>query len=572
MGAPTDRALVGRVKGGDPQAAEALLARYRDVAFGLCLAVLADPALAEDATQQALLRALSGMRSLRDGDAFGAWLCRIARNESLRVAKARERDRGRLAAVAYDAPGAESPDAGFDVDSLAEPIRRALGNESQDTTFVFLLTTLDGLSSRRVSEITGLRPDAIRQRIARARARVAATLRTAPGALVPPSDTDDSGRRSTMSTFQFSYAGGGCDATPFADGPARALYGALYEGASLEEASECAGIAPPAADAYVRLWERHRAVDRTTSGLRLLVPVLLDGDHGRLEPWCRALGRRWAEEVEARAPALRDLAHRAAPDGHVDAALEALVLWYPHSAIWRELRRAGVILPPPERPGGSYYIRGIRFGGEQEGGPPPSDARYVRTSGFGEMHLCSPSGAVLWAVRWFNVANQPDVADGLQGSGGRELPDALVHFAGKGLTRDEALDVLPDHERYSSREDLLDRLGAWDIVTADAPHRLRLPLFIGAVAEEAIGHARAVGRAVAEIAADSRESLNEIVRACSFADCNPPDVSVVSTDGFFWKGLAELIERGLFPDMPASCLAQRGLFLKDYPGLLVPED
>lgn len=71
------RALVERARDGDvdafTQLAEASFRRLD----GVAILILHDPDRAEDAVQEALLKAWRGMRALRDPDAWDAWLRRL---------------------------------------------------------------------------------------------------------------------------------------------------------------------------------------------------------------------------------------------------------------------------------------------------------------------------------------------------------------------------------------------------------------------------------------------------------------------------------------------------------------
>jgi RNA polymerase sigma factor (sigma-70 family) len=71
------RALVIRVKGGDSAAYEAIVQRFQDMAVGYSYALLGDIQLAEDAAQEAFLKAYFDLPSLRDPAAFPGWFRQI---------------------------------------------------------------------------------------------------------------------------------------------------------------------------------------------------------------------------------------------------------------------------------------------------------------------------------------------------------------------------------------------------------------------------------------------------------------------------------------------------------------
>lgn len=69
--------LVVRARSGDPEAFEALIRAAGDHLLAVARKILRDPDAAEDALQQAIIRAWRRLPQLRDPDRFDAWLYRI---------------------------------------------------------------------------------------------------------------------------------------------------------------------------------------------------------------------------------------------------------------------------------------------------------------------------------------------------------------------------------------------------------------------------------------------------------------------------------------------------------------
>jgi RNA polymerase sigma-70 factor (ECF subfamily) len=74
---------------GDSRGAEVLVARYQMDVYNTALRILGNPADAEDAAQDAFLRALGRLEQYRPGEPFGAWLHGIARNRSIDLLRRR---------------------------------------------------------------------------------------------------------------------------------------------------------------------------------------------------------------------------------------------------------------------------------------------------------------------------------------------------------------------------------------------------------------------------------------------------------------------------------------------------
>jgi RNA polymerase sigma-70 factor (ECF subfamily) len=81
--------LVVRAQGGDLEAFGRLVRRSQAMAYAVAKGVLRDPGFAEDAAQEAFLRAYRRLRDLDDPRRFGAWLRRIVITVALNMRRAR---------------------------------------------------------------------------------------------------------------------------------------------------------------------------------------------------------------------------------------------------------------------------------------------------------------------------------------------------------------------------------------------------------------------------------------------------------------------------------------------------
>lgn len=71
--------LVTRALNGDLDSFNQLVLRYQDLAYNLADSLLADPALADDATQESFIKVFQNLHRFRGGS-FRAWLLRIVTN------------------------------------------------------------------------------------------------------------------------------------------------------------------------------------------------------------------------------------------------------------------------------------------------------------------------------------------------------------------------------------------------------------------------------------------------------------------------------------------------------------
>lgn len=91
-GAPTDledRQLMARARSGEGQALEGLVARHQAWIYNVALRMLYHPQDAEDATQEVLVKALTGLASFEGRSTFRTWLYRIVVNHVLNSKRGR---------------------------------------------------------------------------------------------------------------------------------------------------------------------------------------------------------------------------------------------------------------------------------------------------------------------------------------------------------------------------------------------------------------------------------------------------------------------------------------------------
>jgi RNA polymerase sigma-70 factor (ECF subfamily) len=136
----------------DQELAE-LYRRCGALIYRRCLKLLADPAAAQDATQEVFIRLMSQIHRLesRDDD-YLPWIYRVATNHCLNVV----RDDARLALFE---PGA-LPDRGAAGEAAAYPDRdltaRLLRRFDEVTRSIAVLALVDNLSQDEIAEVLGI--------------------------------------------------------------------------------------------------------------------------------------------------------------------------------------------------------------------------------------------------------------------------------------------------------------------------------------------------------------------------------------------------------------------------------
>jgi RNA polymerase sigma-70 factor (ECF subfamily) len=162
---PTDAEVVGRVLAGDVDAFGVLVERYQARGARFAQHMLGDADDAEEALQDALVRAYRSLHRCRDPERFGAWFMRILVNRCrTRGARRKRRERtfvrdeAAVAAAAGQAGGSE----------WREEIERALARLPSLYREAFLLRHVEGLSYEEMSGLLGARVPALKMRVLRA--------------------------------------------------------------------------------------------------------------------------------------------------------------------------------------------------------------------------------------------------------------------------------------------------------------------------------------------------------------------------------------------------------------------
>jgi RNA polymerase sigma factor (sigma-70 family) len=171
-----EAALVARARAGDHEAFGRLVARHGEVAFRTAYLILEDAAEAEDATQEALLRAHGALGRFRVGAPLRPWLLSIVANE----ARNRRRARTRRTALAERA-GAErrpsddvapSPEGAVLAAERRGLLLGALARLREHDRLVIQLRYLLELSEEETASVLGCRRGTVKSRLSRALERL----------------------------------------------------------------------------------------------------------------------------------------------------------------------------------------------------------------------------------------------------------------------------------------------------------------------------------------------------------------------------------------------------------------
>lgn len=188
-----DPEVARRARAGDAAAIEALVGALERPIYTLALRMLLDPADAEDATQEALIKVLVGLPSFEGRSKLSTWAWTVASRAILDERRAR----ARRPQLTFDAVAADLAD-GLDLEAPDRPEDRVLVAQVKVGCGRAMLQCLDGdhrlayvlgeileMDASEAAEIAGVTPEAHRKRLSRARARLSEALGEVCGLVEP---------------------------------------------------------------------------------------------------------------------------------------------------------------------------------------------------------------------------------------------------------------------------------------------------------------------------------------------------------------------------------------------------
>ncbi len=184
---PADDELVLRIRSGEASLFELLMRRYNQRLFRVARAILRDDAEAEDVLQEAYVRAFEHLGRLEVLSAVGAWLSKIVVHEARRRLRRLRLVRELASAQAGEGPMAvRDPEQQMLSRQLQTVLTGAIDALPLGYRTVFVLREIDGMSTAEVSDVLGIREEAVKTRLHRARAALREELYARVGASALP--------------------------------------------------------------------------------------------------------------------------------------------------------------------------------------------------------------------------------------------------------------------------------------------------------------------------------------------------------------------------------------------------
>ena len=178
MSTDTDQRLVTLARGGDLRAFETLVERHRDVVHRVAARVVGEHD-ADDAAQDAFLRAFHRLDHFRAEGSFRAWLLQIAYNTAATSAGRRAADVVPLSEMAEASPARAPKTPAEEIEGIER--RRRLDVKIKGLSpahrTVLVLRDIEGLTYEEIALVTGTPVGSVKARLHRGRGELIDALR-----------------------------------------------------------------------------------------------------------------------------------------------------------------------------------------------------------------------------------------------------------------------------------------------------------------------------------------------------------------------------------------------------------
>ncbi|MGQ9848502.1 MAG: RNA polymerase sigma factor [Aggregatilineaceae bacterium] len=173
-----DAELIRRLQEADLDALGILFERYRQRVYRTALAIVRDPAAAEDILQDCFLKVYTNAQRIDAGRPLAPWLYRVTVNLSYTWLTRARNQRMPLEQVTdrLISPMKQAPDRLTEETEIRQNVRRAIGELSLDQRVVVVLYYLNNLSLQDIAEILDLPVGTVKSRLFYARENLRAAL------------------------------------------------------------------------------------------------------------------------------------------------------------------------------------------------------------------------------------------------------------------------------------------------------------------------------------------------------------------------------------------------------------
>ena len=165
--AATDGEVVRAVLAGHVERYAVLVERYRDRHARYAARMLGSLDAAEDAVQDALVRAFDRLADCREPEKFAGWLFLIVRNRCFAERRRRQRE-APLPQEGSEVAAPERSESAVEQLERSAALAQAVGQLTPEQRDAFVLKHVEGLSYNEIAQLTGASVASLKMRVHRA--------------------------------------------------------------------------------------------------------------------------------------------------------------------------------------------------------------------------------------------------------------------------------------------------------------------------------------------------------------------------------------------------------------------
>jgi len=177
----SDGELFGLAQHDPPSVFRAIMQRHNRRLFRLARAILGNEAEAEDALQEAYVRAFSALNTFRGEASLATWLTRIVMNEALGQARRRRRcvdldtldtalQQGESQVIVFPTLASTGdPEWSAARAEIRHLLEQAIDELPDPFRLVFIMRDVEDMSTEETANALGIRPETVKTRLHRAR-------------------------------------------------------------------------------------------------------------------------------------------------------------------------------------------------------------------------------------------------------------------------------------------------------------------------------------------------------------------------------------------------------------------
>ena len=175
---PDEAQLIERARQNDGAAIRLIIKQQNRRLYRIARSIVRDDSEAEDALQEAYVRAFSNLESFRGEARLSTWLARIVINEALACLRGRRRatdidllaERPALSAEVIPFPFDLDPETTMAKREIRALLERAIDELPEAFRGVVVARLVEGMSVEETAELFGILPQTVKTRLHRARA------------------------------------------------------------------------------------------------------------------------------------------------------------------------------------------------------------------------------------------------------------------------------------------------------------------------------------------------------------------------------------------------------------------